>query len=340
MTGVISADGTKASKEEGVFLIGTTLEITDLNAFREEYFRVTKDFCAENSICETYPVIKSEHLSKNIPSFKFASQREKLIEDLVSIDEISNIHITACFYNEDVLLPKNDETTSGIQFLTNILAQYFSQVSVWSYLESNRSYLKPQKKLLIDNFEGKLTRSWMDVSNFFNDIDVVPKGDLTYPSISTADLIANFVGRTFEAKKMFKENNTEFLEYPIRDEAEGYVSSSLLGPEAEDMIVPFLPFQSKPHHFYPHPIYFIYENCFDDNDVVTTSSLHQKIRKEVYKKEGCTKFLNFSGDAYLFREGDKIIYTGREKEKLSTFQVINSDMDIDVISVKDFNSNK
>ena len=43
---------------------------------------------------------------------------------------------------------------------------------------------------MLDSFSGKITKAWKYVGNEF-DMTIVPKGDLTYPALSAADIIAS-----------------------------------------------------------------------------------------------------------------------------------------------------
>ncbi len=338
MNNVIAADATIKTRLAKTYLVGVCVEIEDIDTFRNEYFKIISDFCNKFAIDYCHPVIKSEDITIHIPSFNFRDARANLTHSLVKINGIKNIHVSFAYHPTKVKIYNNIQI-NGIDFLTNHLFNYFPLVSVWSYLNhgGNRKYIDKNVKLKMDGINGKITKSWKDVGSHFNNISIIPKGDLIYPEISFTDLVSNYIANTLPIKELFDDKNLDAIIYPIRDVTNVYVTYDIIDAECDDKIVPDFPYEIKPEKFYPHPIYYIHNGSNIGNNLIINSHFHNVVRKKAFENKGCTKFMDLNRDSAILNDGDKIIYLSKESlEDLEMIKSIYPNKDIEILDTKSF----
>jgi hypothetical protein len=180
------------------------------------YFDKVRRFVSEYQIELPFPILKSRTVVENLPSYGMKEGMDSLLSDLVQNPAISRINVSIGWYENEVDLEfKNSEdgVMRGIDFASNYLSQYFNVVALWRYHRSHNRELAPTA--LVDNIQGHITKAWQYCGNEF-DMNLVPHGDLTYPSISTADIIAYNLSAFLSGHK-----DTKFTNFP--DLAEDYL---------------------------------------------------------------------------------------------------------------------
>ena len=326
-------------------MVAVTLEINNIKEFRRSYFEILEEFCEEHDMNTCYPVIKSDDLKNNIPGFKFSRVREELITRLFDIDEIENVHVTFGYHPEEVILFKRAEEksreVSGGKFLNSYLFNYFPLVGIWSYLnyKDNRDFIDKENVVRIDGISGKITKAWKDVGNHFEKIEIIPKGDETYPELSWVDLVSNYIARTLPYSSTFEneEEGINFEPIPIYDytnEHDIYSSYEFVNSDHDDMIVPDFTHPIKGQIFYPHPIFYIVYGSSIKKDFITQTNFYERLKEVAFENGGCVKFIGLSRDIGNICDGDVMVTVNASSdqlEELETISKMNWNKEIEIV---------
>lgn len=309
------------------FIVGVAVEVEDKAEFREYYFNQISQFLNRHDITRPFNVIKSKNIVNRVPSYQIRESMSDLVETLIKNPGLSRINISVGWYNEDVDLEYNDkDPMNGNSFAANFLKQYFNVATLWQYHHSHE-YGLPEKAL-IDDVNGKITGAWQYVGNEF-DLDIVPSGDITYPSISTADILAyNIQGL------LGGHQSTKFTEYPDiaesylidqRGEEENvYIKGDYVNESHTDQIVPTLPYPIKSEVHYPHPILFVYDDVIGDSEMLPKTDFHAYCRKWALQNEGVVVTWPEDKMPAIVYEDDVVVYTGgTSAERIKLLRELN-----------------
>jgi hypothetical protein len=261
---------------------------------------------------------------------------DELVNDVIGNPGISRINVSIGWYGADADLDFKSETETPINgntFTSNYLSQYFNIVALWRYHRSHERDLA--QRALVDNIQGHITSAWK-YCGFEFDISLVPNGDLTYPSISTADIIAYNVGTYLAAHAETKL--TEFPElaedYIINRrnwDTQPYINGEAVNERYTDHIVPTLPYTIQDQIHYPHPVLFIHDEILSSSNanILPKTDFHAIARKWAYKNQGSVVNLNTSRVPSILRSNDVFVHTkGTDAslpELLQDLQSITSD---------------
>jgi len=343
MVEFVSADSTLVDYGDKAFLIGVTLEVDNGTDFDEYYFDTISAFGEEHDIEFAFPVAKSEYLLRQIPGYKIRDGTEELAKELLLNPAIRRLHITVGWFDqEQVEIADRGETMSGIRFLNNHLQQYFPIVSLYDYYHEHRQHGGIPNEAWVDSVQGKITKAWYEMGKQFN-LNVVPHGDTTYPSIATADYIANHLKRTLPRSKDLGQMATAAKGWALgkREEADkvesetAYIESNSINESDADTIVPDYAHRIKGEQHYPHPVMFVYDDTFEylDNDVLPKTDFHSYARQWAQEKSGCV--VNFRADRLpdIVQTGDRIVFTSEEVPNVCRqLQRLNPSKDIDLMT--------
>lgn len=310
MVEFVSVDASQAEQGNRSFLVGAAVEVSNGSVFDEHYFELVDDFCDQYDIELGHNILKSSDILNRMPAYDISEGTDELVKGLVQNPAIRRIHATIGWYDEKAELPFA-ETESGMGFMNKYLQQYYPVVTLWRYHQEHHSYGSIPKEAWIDNVQGKITKSWKYVGNTF-DINLVPHGDSTYPSLSTADIIANHLARTLPRNAPFDE---------LEDHAAGalidfstddcYVAAESVTPEYEDHIVPKFPYTIQGELHFPHPVLFIYNDMFEgaSQDVLPHTDFHAFARKWAQENAGSVVNLQAHRLPSIVKSGDVIVHT-------------------------------
>lgn len=342
MVHFVAADASPAEQGNRYFLVGVAIEISNGTEFDDFYFNTISNFCADYDIELCYPILKAGTVLDRIPSYKIRDTSESLSRELLKNPAIERIHVCIGWYNDEVKLgykPDKADPMSGISFVRKMLSQYFPVTTLWKYHQSNRNHGVPDEAW-IDSIQGKITKSWSYVGNQF-DLNVVPHGDITYPSLSTADIIARQLARTLPRNKPFGElpGAAKGWLFDCVNDDEVWVGAESVTVQDRDMIVPDYPYSIHGQLHYPHPVMFIFDDMFKevDSSLLPETDFHSFAREWAHDEVGSVVNLDTNQLPATIQNGDRIVYTdGTDSSVCDLIQDLNPTKDIEVLSSTEF----
>jgi hypothetical protein len=315
MPDLVAVDTTSPPGGDQMFLVGVAVEIDDLDSFRSYYFDTVRRFLREHNVQIPFPAIKSRTIVENIPSYSMRNHMSEFVADIIENPHISRINVSIGWYGQEINLEykSEDETMHGASFTSNILSQYFEIVTLWRYHRSHDRDLAT--KAFVDNVGGKITPAWKYCGMEF-DLDLIPNGDLTYPSVSTADIIAYnlatfLAGHEEDKFTEFPELAEDYIINRRSWDTQPYVKAEAVNERYTDHIVPTLPYGIQDYIHYPHPVLFFHDQILTggDRSMLSRTDLHGAARKWAYENEGCVVNLKAERMPNTVRNEDVIVYT-------------------------------
>lgn len=341
MTEFVAVDASKADQGNRSFLIGVAVEVSDGGEFDEYYFDLVRRFCDDYDIDLAHNILKAGDILNRVPSFSLREADNTFVEGLVQNPAIRRIHVSIGWfddsdYDDGIDLGNGKKASSGINFVNDHLHQYFPVVTLWRYHRKHPEWADVPAEAWIDNVQGRITKAWKYVGNEF-DIQLVPHGDVTYPSLSTADIVANHLGRTLPRSKPFREldDAAAGLLIDYVDGRQPRVSADQVTDEHDDHIVPNHRYPIHGDIHLPHPIIFIYDEMFSENDepVLPDTDFHAYARKWAQDHAGCVYTLQPHRLPSLVESGDKIVYTsGSDTDIPESLIELNPSKDISLMT--------
>lgn len=338
MVEFVSADATLQDHGNKAFLVGIALEIENGSDFDDYYFSEMRKFCGEYDLNPAFPIVKSEYLLNNIPSYKIREASEDLAKRVLQNPAIRRVHaVIGWFDKADVEVGEKSETMSGIRFMKSHLQQYFPIITLWDYHRTHESFGEVPDEGWVDSVQGRITKAWSYVGNEF-DMKIVPHGDITYPSLSTADYLAGHLARTLPKAKNLDELEDSaagwLIEYSLDDD-DVYVHANSVNQEDEEYIVPDYPYTIKGEQHYPHPVLFIHSDMFGnrDADVLAKTDFHAFSRQWGHENAGCVVNLRADRLPAIAESGDRIVFTSDGvPQECSLLKELNPTRDIDLMT--------
>lgn len=338
----MAVDSSTAEQGHRTFQVGVALEIKNGGRFDDYYYSFVDEFSEEYNLELGHNIIKSRDIVNRIPSYEIIDAEEFVVENLVNNPAIRRIHVTLGWYMDDAYVGERGKEYSGIRFANDIMSQYFPIVTLWNYHRYHPDWDAAPTEAWIDNVQGKISKSWIYVGNTF-DINIVPFGDVTYPSLSTADIIARRLARTIPRDKPFDD---------LAEAAAGIIIGNINGPvprvNAEsvnenhpesDHLVPMSDYSIKGQLYFPHPVLFLYDDIFSsfDQEVLPQTDFHAFARKWAQDNAGCVLKMEPHLLPTIVRSGDRIVYTdGTSEDVPQLLRDLNPTKDIQICSSSEF----
>lgn len=331
---LVAVDASVPPGDDSLFLVGVAVEIGDRDEFRAWYREYVRDFAERYGLDLPYPVVKSKTVVDRLASFDISEGIEELAKGVLQNPHIERINVSIGWYADDVELGYSDEIKSGISFVSGQLKSYFEIVTLWRYHRSHR-YDIPERAL-VDEAQGKITKAWKYVGNEF-EIDMVPHGDLTYPAISTADIVGYYLGRIMPSGRPFVEYEEPAQTWLLKNRnqnEEPYVTVDLVNERYTDHIVPDLPYTISGEVHYPHPVVFVHDTVLSggDDQILPQTDIHALARKWAAEREGCVVGFHPERLPRVVGNGDVVVYTkGTGPSKAETVQELHPTKDLTVM---------
>lgn len=335
MVEFVSVDASKAEQGNRSFLVGVALEVSNGTKFDRQYFDLVDGFCEKYGIELGHNILKSSDVLNRMAAYNIREGTDALVKGLIENSALRRIHVAIGWYDVDeVQLSFNEDSIRGIEFANDHLAQYFPIVTLWRYHQNHRTYGNIPSEAWIDNVQGKITKAWKYVGNEF-DVNLVPHGDNTYPSLSAADIIANHLARTLppdvplgdledHAAGMLIEHSTE----------DCYVAAESVNQEYGGHIVPQFPYSIQGELHFPHPVLFIHDEMFQDinQDVLPETDFHAFARKWAQQHAGCVVNLEPHRLPAIVKSGDVMVHTAESPPDMCRqLQRLNPSRDISIM---------
>ncbi|MCD2200634.1 hypothetical protein LPA44_12095 [Halobacterium sp. KA-4] len=343
MAEFVAVDASKHQDDDGVYLVGVALEVSSGSNFDEYYFEQVSDFVDEYDIELGHNTIKSSDVQNRVPTFEITKAVDDIIERLANNPAIKNIHITVGWFKDDVVIGEGGKEISGIRYTDDYLSQFFPIITLWDFHRNTADWDDVPDEAWLDNVQGKITKAWKYVGNQF-DLKIVPHGDSTYPSLSTADLISNNLARTLPKNKDYDElpsaaHGTVTGEYIDSSGPRVNAESVSENHENSDHIVPTHRYSIQSELHFPHPAMFIYDDIFSgfDQRVLPQTDFHAYARKWAQDNAGCVVKMEPHRLPSVVRSGDHIVYTrGTDADVPKLLRDLNPSKDIHILSSDDF----
>lgn len=339
MSSVVAVDAASKGSGNQRCLIGVAIVIDDIREYRDHYRGEISEWYDEYGLDRENEVIKSDHLSRNIPSYRISEARTAIQDKVLDSSAIDRVNISVCWYEREIDTPIGFK--QGGEFINRFVKPYFPVVTLWRYHRKQRRY-DPAEKAILDSFSGKITKSWKYAGNEF-DLNVIPKGDLTYPEISAADIVASGLSgilpddKPYDAYERISEG---WVGEKLPDTGEHYVEVDLISHESDgqkiDHIKPHK-YDIRPHLHYPHPAIFIEESVLSgkEREAIDRSQLMGYLCNVAREMEGCVTKVEIENFPFTVRTGDYIVYNPVNSDKAKTLQNLHPSKDITLVDATD-----
>lgn len=330
-SGWIASDATSHSltdeRPDWLSLVSAAIAVEDIAQFNQQYHDIMEQKLAQHGIKSRYPVIKSEEIDRWCSDWERKSVRKDIITDLLHIDCIDTIQIVETSLHSEWVdvfsgeADKKDRIRSE-KFVERHLQPYYNLISIWEYLRKESSRPRTHKNVMTDDFSGKLSPAWIQIGEMADGLDVVPKGDRTYPLLSFADLLMEWI--KVETSDWNEKNIYENVEAVTpRDSA--YVDSDAIDEENQfEAVAPYKTTQINTSMHYPHPIFFIDTSGYGSN-IIRSTDFFKHATRLAYLEGGCVKFIHENADRDYVTSEDYIICMDGNKNNYDYFTEFNDE---------------
>jgi len=339
MVEFVAADASFEDRGAVQFHVGVAIEISGGSEFDAHYDETVESFLTENDIESPHRIIKTDDMLQRLPSFEIRDAAGDLIEDLLQNPAIKRIYVLYGWYDESVKLPWKQNQMRGIEFSANYLGQVFPVITLWKYYDyfyEEEGESVPDDAW-IDNVQGNIIGAWKAVGGEF-DVNLVPHGDMTYPSLSTADLLAGHLARTAPKKNLNSLHKSGYGFLNNITPKSVNLEAQFVNEEQEPMIVPDYPYSIQEELHWPHPILFIHDEVFGDYEyALPRTDFHGFARKWAFEHRGSLVKLNPNKMPSIVKDGDYIVYTdASNKEIPQMIQDLNPTKNTTLLSSSQF----
>lgn len=216
------------------------------------------------------------------------------------------------------------EEVSSISFL-DTLSSYYPYIAAWKVSKS--AHLKGVA-VYLDSLTGDYTHAWNELCAHHN-VQIIPKGDMCNPFISSADLALRFVDESLSQKRLHLNEESIarcFEDCKITDMHTYYVGH----PELES-IVPLEKRKINFNEYYARPMLYIFKESNLGADFIEKSKLWTKLLNFAYDKGAGLKFMDLNEDHKYIKDGDYLIHIGNEG-KIFGENLINIGYEVNLLS--------
>jgi hypothetical protein len=337
--GWVASDATKNSLEDErpdwISLVSVAIAVSEIDSFDDEYNEVISEHTSRHDIPIQHPILKNKDLNRWCNEWERKTIRSDIISDLLKIEYIDTIQlIETSLHSEWVEVfsgekHKQDRIRSK-EFITKYLQPYYNIISIWEYLRKAEKRPRTHRNVLTDDFSGKLSPAWLQLGEMADAVNVVPKGDQTYPLLAFTDLLMEYT------KNQVEEWNQREIYEAIRSETpddSAYVDSDSIDSfEDLELIAPFKTKNVNTLPHYPHPIIFIDPGNLGQNGV-TSCEFFKHATMYAHRNWGCVKFFEEHSDRDYLSGEDFLISMDGDTEKYSYLEKLNNERAPTIINV-------
>lgn len=342
--GWVASDATSHTLEEKPFsptsLVSVAVSVEDREEFNTKYREIVSDKCSEYDIPVERPVIKDSAINKHVSEWEREDARKDIVESLLQIDTIANIHFT-----ETTLGGKGDETLPAYQAepdktrvitpgeLRNEISPYYNLISIWDYFDRIDDVFK-YRNVMVDDFDGKDSFIWRYIGSNSNELHVIPKGDRIYPLLSIADLTMEYV-----KQEVSDWSDDEILNHLVEVTPGDSAFVKAFSIDSTDKLHKMAPLSTRSANtqvHYPHPMIFFDTGDHWHKKEVEALDLYEIACEYASQETGAVKFIDERADRDVFREGDIIICMDESRsKKYKRYSNLNSNRAVDVLTSED-----
>ena len=303
--------------------LGVCLGFISPDEFKHQYTEfVDEIFEAEP---KNRKVVKSFDLNKF-----FKDDRDGFLSCLgsfVSMLARNEVHINAIFTTLNTqLLPDGVKkygagrypsiTKKPLDFLDE-LNNYYPYIAAWKV--SKIAQLKGID-INLDSFTGEYTDAWGELCTHHH-VNVIPKGDVCNPFISSADLVTSFIDEYLSQNHL--PLNESMIKLGLNNYGANEAHAFYVGHNDLDKIVPIKKEKINLENYYKRPmIYILKEDIIkSESRFIETSPLWNKLLNFGSDMNSGIKFISYSEDYKNIKDGDYLIYLGEQGEKQASYLV-------------------
>jgi len=296
--GWVASDATKYSLEDQrpdwVSLVSVAVAVEDLSEFNNSYESIVDGKVDEFGIEVQHPIIKNEDLNRWGSDWQRKEMRRDIVEELLTIRALDTIQVVeTSLHSQWVTVFRNEEDKKdrirSEEFIEKHLQPYYNLISIWEYLRKHEDRPKTYRNVMTDDFSGKSSPAWIQIGKMSNELQVIPKGDQTYPLLSLADLLMELIKQ--EVDEWNEQQIYEYLKKKTPNDSAYVDSDGVNETEQLRMISPHSTHNINTHLHYPHPIVFIDTGSIDSR-TVTSLDFFDHATKFARSNGGCIKFFD------------------------------------------------
>lgn len=311
--GWVASDATEYSlqdrRPDWHSLVSVAISVHNIQDFNQEYSEIIEEKADVHGINIRYPIIKNEDLNRWCPDWDRKAIRRDIVTELLDISEIATIQITeTSLHSKWVDVFKGEENNKrrirSEDFIEQYLQPYYNLVSIWEYLRNDDSRPNTYYNVMTDDFSGKISPAWLQIGQMADELNVIPKGDQTYPLLSMADLVMELVKQ--EVDDWHERQIYEYLRSVTPDDS-AYIDSDAINAEDDlKMIAPVTNHNVNTNLHYPHPIVFIDTGSVGSSSL-TSLDLYRHALHYAKVNNGCVKMFNENQDRDYLDANDILI---------------------------------
>ncbi len=313
--------------------LGVCLTLQDSSSFKELYANLLNEVFVKIGKVRQKMAYSSHELSEI-----YGSDREGFLQGLESmvkgLGQSTDLRINVVYTVLNTLIIPQGlkyygkgrypiKTVKPLEFLDD-LGAYYPYVAAWKV---TKSYKIVGTEVILDNFSGEVSQSWTELAHNHK-VTVIPNGDVCNQFISAADLcVRYFDEKLADLRKPLNETSvTEIIaDNEIKNGNVFYVGN----PDIPQIV----PLEKRPiplHNYYKRPMIFILKEGVIESEtqfVKTRRNLMTKIQRYACEVETGYKFIDYSKDHELLKDGDMVICLGpRGKEQYEFLKSIGYDI--------------
>ncbi len=291
---------------------GLSIKVENYKKFGDAYSKAIKDALNDIGIKKTRLVYNSylvRSLSGNpedYPTF-FDSFYNKILP------EISEAKIYYTFFSKNVTSIWAPDGDKFKQFTTiNFIKQHLN--NSYPHICASKiggNTIRDKEMIFIDDFQGYVTNSWVDLINQHN-FSVVINGDLSNFCVATSDLLLTAIDiKLMNNAHRIDEDSLKMVTKDFKDK----IKLEFIGRISD--LKPFRSILMSKEKYYAHPlILFIDEkNPYVLKKGIQISPMSDKLYDYACINGGCVKLFDRNSDPALIREGDFMVAIGETGKK-------------------------
>lgn len=288
--------------------IAIAIAVDDRNEFNTEYRHIIEEKAESYGFSPKRPVLKAHGIRTNASEWQYDEIIADFVEDLLSISNIQNIHVTISTITNQLIDAYTEDSGPCEQLsrdaLHNEITNYYHLIAIWDYLEEYRDAPWGTANVLLDDFEGKDNDPWRRIGMISDSLNIIPRGDYTYPILSLADLTMDYLKDNVEE---WTEKEIEETLIDVTPDDSAFVNTKGIHTPAKfEEIVPLTRNNISRGKHYPHPIVFIDRGGMDREEFMQYD-LYHIISEYVYENSGCMKYFERGHDGKILQSKDYIV---------------------------------
>lgn len=324
----------KNSEYDPETLVSVAIAVDDLDDFNDQYHSIVSDGCSRHDVSPRRSVVKSYDLNEFAPEWEREAALRDIVENLLQIDTIANVHFTETTLGEEgqeVIPAYRTEGTPqvlGPEEARKDIRSYYNLVPVWDYLRNYGDASFGYHNVMVDDFGGKETDIWYSIGEKSERLRVIPKGDEVYPLLAMTDLTMSYIAQ--EVSDWHEDAIQDHLENVTPDKSAFANARSIDSMDDLKKIVPRSrrPVKTQIHH--PHPRICLERGKMDKKKMKTTEVFDQ-ICEYAKDQEGCVKFFNESQDLKHMNDTDYLVSLDETADLYRKYKNISNMYPFDVV---------